>query len=629
MLYKYIYNYNMSSGTNRKLIEAEVAKLLRESNDSSYLTENMMTKLRNKFSDQQILDDIQETYVDVTREQKANAKKFAKKVLQKYGLQYPLHILLKKAMKYKQKYNLSDVEFSLFQKTYTQYIVGSTGTEEKVKKFYTPQTTMTKVLGTSDRYGDSISVRTEELKYLDDIMRLDSETKSLHAHVALQSMTYPAEGFSISATTGKFNRDNWQNPSCYISPVLAAMFIPKFRLFENHMLIGSIARIIKLRKQKKPINTTQDYELFYDLISDPTDMACSMDSPVLDLKLRAELQYAVWQNVLYLRYGKYFDCSANAFTLSVDNCKLNNFDESPDFFDVGDEIAIVRKLFSAFSLRPTIVQTNMLSNIEYQHPVRPDVNGLEIKVESTPMLIHRVTNHNTYAVMNQNNDSDLDNHKSLDYVLNSKQYFFDRELKTVVPRVVNVIYSKSVLVICVPRRALRVDFSNVVQPMMYWQSLPKVFSGIDKIDSTKVEVPLVLDVTNNEGGNPTHFNLQSAIRLNVEELGTNENMIIGTSAILCQNPSGGNAAALGLNTNSYKLYDPKQVLLPVSSNGNVDERFRDPIAPLLNMSSGDDSPANAKDLLEHHCSVFFYKHENDNDDNLPSSNLGQYWYGAQ
>ena len=118
-----------------------------------------MNKLRSKFNDQQILDDIQETYVEVTREQKANAKKFAKKVLQKYGLQYPLHILLKKAMKYKMKYGLSDVEFSIFQKTYTQYIVGSSSTEERVKKFYTPQTTMTKVLGSSDRYGDSISVK--------------------------------------------------------------------------------------------------------------------------------------------------------------------------------------------------------------------------------------------------------------------------------------------------------------------------------------------------------------------------------------------------------------------------------------------------------------------------------------
>ena len=206
-----------------------------------------MNKLRSKFNDQQILDDIQETYVEVTREQKANAKKFAKKVLQKYSLLSSSYSI-KKAMKYKMKYGLSDVEFSIFQKTYTQYIVGSSSTEESQKVLYL-QTTMTKVLGSSDRYGDSISVKTDELKHLDDIMRLDAETKSLHAHVALQSMTYPEEGFSISATTGKFNRDNWQNPSCYC-PVLAAMFIPKFRLFENHMLIGSIARIIKPENRK-------------------------------------------------------------------------------------------------------------------------------------------------------------------------------------------------------------------------------------------------------------------------------------------------------------------------------------------------------------------------------------------
>ena len=57
-----------------------------------------------------------------------------------------------------------------------------------------------------------------------------------------------------------------------------------------------------------------------------------------------------------------------------------------------------------------------------------------------------------------NDRDEVEDTRSLKYVLNSKQYFFDRDLKTVVPRVVNVIYSKSVLVICVPRRALRVDF---------------------------------------------------------------------------------------------------------------------------------------------------------------------------
>tara|TARA_Y100000768_G_scaffold388946_1_gene389109 strand:- start:7350 stop:9203 length:1854 start_codon:yes stop_codon:yes gene_type:complete len=614
----------MGSGTNKKLIEAEVAKLLRESGDSSYLSESAMNKLRNKFSDQSVLDEIQETYVEITREQKANAKKFARKVLQKYGLQYPLHILLKKAMKYKAKYGISDLEFSIFQKTYTQYIIGSSNTDDKVKKFYSPQTTMTKVLGSSDRYGDSIHVKTDELKYLDDIMKLDSETKSLHAHVALQSMTYPDKGFSISATTGKFDRNNWQNPSCYISPILAAMFIPKFRIFEDHMLVGSIARIVKTRKQRKPITTAQDYELFYDLISDPTDMACSVESPVHDLKLRAQLQYAVWQNVLYLRYGKYFDCTANAFTISIENCKLNNYDEQPDFFEVGDEIGIVRKIFSAFSLRPTIVQTNMLSNLEYQHPIRPDVNGVEIKVESTPMLIHRVTTTNTTPM---GVSAATEEQKSLKYVLNSTQYFFDRDIKTVVPRTVHVIYSKSVLVIALPRRAMRVDFTNVVRPAHYYQSLPRVFSGIDKINNAPIDVPLYMELSDNNGGSEeTMFSLQSAIRLNTEELGNSTGMIIGTSAILCDTTS--ELANLGVNSNSYKLYDPRQVLIPAAQSTNRgDGVFRDPIAPLLPASDGGSSedPATALDLLEHHCTVFFYKSSNDNKIDMPTPGLGQYY----
>ena len=84
----------------------------------------------------------------------------------------------------------------------------------------------------------------------------------------------------------------------------------------------------------------------------------------------------------------------------------------------------------------------------------------------------------------------------------------------------------------------------------------------------------MLDIANNEGGNPVVFNLQSAIRLNTEELGSSENMIIGTSAILC-NTSNRNTELLGLESNSFKFYDPKQVLLPVGSEEGA--TFRDPL----------------------------------------------------
>ena len=77
-------------------------------------------------------------------------------------------------------------------------------------------------------------------------------------------------------------------------------------------------------------------------------MACSTESPMQDLQYRSELQYAIWQSVLMLRYGKYFDCSSNSFMISIDNCKLNNFDDAPDFLHVGDEASVVRRLMRHF-----------------------------------------------------------------------------------------------------------------------------------------------------------------------------------------------------------------------------------------------------------------------------------------
>ena len=144
-------------------------------------------------------------------------------------MNYPLHILLRKAIKYKNKYKLSDVEFSIFHKTYVRFILGQENVDEKIKKFYTPHTYMTKTLGSSDRYSEPMSISNNDYKYLDKIMRLEMETKPLHAQVSLQSMTYPSDGFSIPAITGKFNRDQKlaKNPGCYIHPVLASYVYTK------------------------------------------------------------------------------------------------------------------------------------------------------------------------------------------------------------------------------------------------------------------------------------------------------------------------------------------------------------------------------------------------------------------
>ena len=52
------------------------------------------------------------------------------------------------------------------------------------------------------------------------------------------------------------------------------------------MLIASIANIVKCKHDGKPILTKPEYELHWDLITDPNDTVCDMESPMRDLRNR-------------------------------------------------------------------------------------------------------------------------------------------------------------------------------------------------------------------------------------------------------------------------------------------------------------------------------------------------------
>ena len=77
------------------------------------------------------------------------------------------------------------------------------------------------------------------------------------------------------------------------------------------------------------LRTKPDYELFYSLVTDPNDVICDVSSPIKDLLNRANLQRHLWNSVLHLRNGQYYNCSTSEFLMSVDMCKLNKYD-TPD-----------------------------------------------------------------------------------------------------------------------------------------------------------------------------------------------------------------------------------------------------------------------------------------------------------
>merc|ERR1711991_2075 len=247
-------------GDKKSIVDNEVKKLFRD--NTQQISQAAMYKLREKYGDEDVLDQIQDVFMEKSRELKKRAKKFARMIMERYANQnYPLHILLKKALKFKVKYNLSDTEFEEFRRIYEQQITGERPTTHV--SVTVPFTSMSRALGQGKvDANDGMKFDDKDYSVLHDILRLHAEKKPTHAQVVLQSMVYKDTAYE--AITGQFITDK-HNPHCHIHPVIAALFLPKIRLLEDSMLRSNIAYIVKTRYSKQPILTMTDCQLSYDL----------------------------------------------------------------------------------------------------------------------------------------------------------------------------------------------------------------------------------------------------------------------------------------------------------------------------------------------------------------------------
>ena len=244
-------------------VDAEVQKLFRKKNGA--VSSADFLSLRKNYGDVKTLDAIQTEYLEKYKKVMKRAKKFARLIREKYGKsQYPFHMILSKAHKYKKKHNLTEDEFAAFQRIYEQELAGSGDSTAPV-----PITNMGKILGDIklDSAGTGIEVKGEDYKYLQEILKLHSSTKNLHAQVVLQAMQYQDSDFE--AITGEFDRKFGHNPATHIHPVIAALFFPKIAAIEHHFIYANIAGIVKSRYEKTALKTKPDYLLFYSLCYRP------------------------------------------------------------------------------------------------------------------------------------------------------------------------------------------------------------------------------------------------------------------------------------------------------------------------------------------------------------------------
>jgi hypothetical protein len=445
-----------SSGRSANTVDVEVANLMNLKNKSDFT--NSLLVLRQRYNDEDLVNKIQEVFTQRHASIVKAAKKFATAVKAKYSQQnVPFHYLLMKARAHAKKHHLSEAEFSEFQRIYEQELAG-TGSSEVLAGV----TSLMKVLGNINSGTDSyFHVDEADYKNLQEILKVHDASKLLHSQVVLQALQFG--GFDTESVSGTYDK-RFMEKVDYVHPVIAALFLPKLRYVEQQFLFSNVAGIVKSRYNRTPITTLPDYELFYNLVTDPNDVVCDTRTPVGDLLARSNLQHHLWKSVLHLRNGQYFHPSLREFLSTVDVCRLNKHD-NPELVYGRHDGTIIKRLFSAFSFRPTTVSTIPVQQLfmynPYSQVVRPTVTAV-------PMINVRVLSNSPAKLVDS---------------LTQEQQFIEGNIIT--KRMTNVMYSREVLVFYIDRRFFRY---NMVQTPVNVLRLPTSVAGFERINTSPIDI---------------------------------------------------------------------------------------------------------------------------------------------
>lgn len=515
-------------------VMAEVRKLLQDGH-SDY---TILQKLKAKYKDEDMVNAVFDAYKDRLKTIMKRAQKFKQAIWTKYApMQLPFDELLKKAKKYARKYKLADDEFDMFvnlalgDKRMTQY------------QFHLPTSPMARTLGyeAAMAIGEKLNVKENELDTVQAILRLYGETRTLHAQVLLQSLTY--YDCAPEALSGRFDEKK-HSPYSYVHPVIAALFLPKFPLLEERMLVANLGGIVKTKNDGNPILTKPDYNLYWALITDPNDHVCSMESPIKDLHNRFVLQTKLWDNVLSLRQGHYYHEKLSDFLVAIEQCRSNIYD-APDLTYVRDEGTILRRLLAAFSIRPTLVSTsrlyNMLGAATYGYNALSAAGITE--VTTVPMVTLRLP-------LSLSGGSSA---VSLDEALDQPQWFVEN--KTIVPKTQHILHSKDLLIFYIGRRYQTVNITRLHAPYNF-TSLPMTVAGWEAINERVVNFNDSMEIFHDD------YYLRSVIC--VEKSQRAQNLIVGSSAAIVIEPM----QEVGRYDRDYVVYDPQGAAHQFRHGGN-------------------------------------------------------------
>lgn len=566
------------TGTNNNVAEKirlELDNIYKKKGQPSTMD---IIEIYNKYGDNETtVDEILRQNAKKYAKIKEKARKVAEKIHNKYmNSSRPLHEILDRMMKYKAQKKWTDAEYDEFRKVLTSMLSGSRALEVDNNQNYSfNRSRINKAIGNIRiMQEEGLRIKESEHGILSEILSMYEKTSSLHKSVFMHSLMY--KDCSLVAMTGEYKRER-HIASNYIHPLIACMFLPKFDIFEIHMLYSNFGSIIKSRYEKKPIVTEPDSLLFYDITSDPNDVVCEVNSPMADLKNRYKVQISLWETVLKLRNGNYYEADPISDFLSALNACRNNLYDNADLVYNQDEGSMLRRLLSVFSLRPTIIYTKPIYSIASfaAGPFGPSMGfgmqpgmgmmpGMQSGMDSVGFSNLPFVNQPVYTItsipmitLNIPPFNPLLQPEPLDLRSATSKALWINENKTIVPKEQSIIYSKEVLIFYVNRRIQRVQIKTFTNPLPFSQ-LPLTMSSFERLNEYPISVPFAMTL----GRSDETYQLRSVVAVSETEIRQGERttkIITGSTGLIMNHRDFDRS----VYEPRYYLYDPFGASLPV------------------------------------------------------------------
>lgn len=549
-------NVSKDNGDNTDRIREEVENLSKKGN---ILGPAEISALYSKYGDRDgVVDEIIRERSKRHQRVKKQAKKIAEKIYRKYSSgTRPLHEILESMMKYKSENGWTDSEYDEFRKELSYLLTGNRALElDYNQNIASQRSRINKALGSGQvTIEEGLRIKESEHGTLNEILSMQENSSSIHKAVFMHSLVYT--DCSLVAMTGEYKRER-HIASNYIHPLIAAMFLPKFDIFEIHMLYSNFGNIIKSKYEKQPIVTEPDSLLYYDITTDPNDVVCDVNSAIADIRNRYKVQINLWETVLKLRNGNYYDANpVSDFVNSLNACRNNLYDNA-DLVYNQDEGAMMRRLLSVFSLRPTIIYTKPINSINsYVFGMDPSMAYNMGVNQMNPFQNQPVYTVTSIPMITVQIPPAAEGAEPKDLRSATSQTVWINENRTIVPKEHSIIYSKEVLIFYVNRRVQRIQIRTFSNPLPFSQ-LPLTMSSFERLNAYPVDVPPSMTL----GRSNEIYQLRSVVAVNETEISQGAaatNIITGSTALIMSHRN--------FDQNQYEpqyyLYDPFGASLPV------------------------------------------------------------------